>query len=98
MKSSVFVFCFVPVERAAAARALLEGLDDASAGAVAVLEERRAALHAERAQVKKDLRNETRKRKRLLAKAKGLSTDDLLNVVVMKAAAKAKAKAKATLG
>ena len=83
------------VERAAAARALLEGISDPSADAVAALEERRSRLQAERKEVKKALHNETRKRKRLLAKAKGLSTDDLLNVVVMKATAKSKAEAKA---
>ena len=82
-------------ERAAAARVILEGIEDASADAVNSLEQRRAELQRERMQIKKDLRNENRKRKRLLAKAKGLSVDDLLKVVTMKATAKAKAKAKA---
>ena len=59
------------------------------------MEERRARLQAERKEVKKALHNETRKRKRLLTKAKGLSTDDLINVVVIKETTKAKAKAKA---
>ena len=87
--------CLLPAERAAAARIILEGIEDASADAVKALEERRAELHRERARIKKELKNENRKRKRLLAKAKGLSVDDLLTVVTMKAAAKAKAKAKA---
>ena len=70
-------------------------MSDPSADALAALEARRARLQAERKEVKKAMHNEARKRKRLLAKAKGLSTDDLLNVVVMKATAKAKAEAKA---
>ena len=41
------------------------------------------------------MHNERRKRQRLLAKARGLSADDLLSVVVIKATAKAKAAAKA---
>ena len=89
--------CFdrLSAERAAAARVILEGIEDASADAVNSLEQRRAELQRERMQIKKDLRNENRKRKRLLAKARGLSVDDLLTVVTMKATAKAKAKAKA---
>ena len=86
--------CFA-AERTAAARVILEGIEDASADAVKTLEERRAELQRERMQLKKDLRNENRKRKRLLSKARGLSVDDLLAVVTMKAGAKAKAKAKA---
>ena len=88
-------FVRLSAERAAAARVILEGIEDASADAVNSLEQRRAELQRERMQIKKDLRNENRKRKRLLAKAKGLSVDDLLTVVTMKATAKAKAKAKA---
>ena len=52
-------------------------------------------MQAERREVKKELHNETRKRQRLLARAKGLTTDDLLSVVVIKATSKAKAAAKA---
>ena len=85
----------LPAERAAAARVILEGIEDASADTVKGLEERRAELQRERARVQKDLKNENRKRKRLLSKARGLSVDDLLTVVTMKATAKAKAKAKA---
>ena len=91
----LFGSVLLPAERAAAARAILEGTEDTSANVVTSLERRRAELLRERAQIKKDLKNENRKRKRLLAKAKGLSVDDLLAVVTMKAAAKANAKAKA---
>ena len=86
---------FLAGDRAAAARAFIEASPDASADALAALEERRAALQAERLQVKKELRNEARKRRRLLAKAKGLSEEELVSVMIMKAQAKAKASAKA---
>ena len=59
------------------------------------LEKQRAELQTARAQVSKDIRRENKKRKRLVSKAKGLSEDDLMNVLIMKAQAKAKAKAKA---
>ena len=45
---------------------------------------------------KRDCSNENRKRRRLLAQAEGFSDEDLMNVIIMKAAAKAKAKAKAS--
>ena len=93
---SLFLEAYVlPGDRAAAARAFFEASPDASADALAALEERRAALQAERLQVKKELRNESRKRKRLLTRAKGLSEEELVSVMIMKAQAKAKASAKA---
>lgn len=88
------VWC-IAGDRAAAARALLEASPDESAETMAALESRRAALQAERLQIRKDIRNESRKRKRLLAKAKGLSEDELVSVMIMKAQAKAKVKGKA---
>ena len=83
-------------DRTAEAIAILDGLEDPIANAVKELEERRARLQQERLEVKKALKSETRKRQRLLSKAKGLSTGDLLNIVVMKTKAQTKAKAKAT--
>jgi len=81
---------------AAQARALLEQSDDVQLTRIQELLEERAALNAERKRKSKDLKNEMAKRKRLLAKAKHLSTEDLLAVVVSRSsAAKAKAKAKA---
>ena len=57
------------------------------------LEKQRADLQAARTQLSKEIRRENKKRKRLVSKAKGLSEDDLMNVLIMKAQAKAKAKA-----
>ena len=57
--------------------------------------EKRKSLAHERLEVKRELRNETRKRKRLLAKVGKCSVEDLMNAVVIKSAAQAKAKAKA---
>ena len=92
---AIFVF-LVADRRRAATRALLESSPDTSAEAVAALNQRRAELQAERLQVKKDLKNENRRRKRLLVKAKGLAEEDLVDVMIMKAQAKAKAKASAS--
>ena len=63
-----------------------------------MLNQRRSDLQQERRQVTKDLKNENRKRKRLLVKAKGLTQDDLVDVMIMKAQAKAKAQAKSSAG
>ena len=57
--------------------------------------EKRKSLAHERLEVKRELRNETRKRKRLLSKVSKCSIEDLMNAVVIKSAAQAKAKAKA---
>ena len=57
--------------------------------------EKRKSLAHERLEVKRELRNETRKRKRLLSKVGKCSIEDLMNAVVIKSAAQAKAKAKA---
>ena len=57
--------------------------------------EKRKSLAHERLEVKRELRNETRKRKRLLSKVSTCSAEDLINAVVIKSAAQAKAKAKA---
>ena len=57
------------------------------------LEKKRAELQAVRVQLRKDIRRENKKRKRLVSKARGLSEDDLMNVLIMKAQTKAKAKA-----
>ena len=85
-------------QRRVATQALLESSPDKSAEAVAVLNQRRAELLQERRQVTKDLKNENRKRKRLLVKAKGLTQDDLVDVMIMKAQGKAKAQAKSSAG
>ena len=90
---------FVAVERRRiATQALLESSPDKSAEAVAVLNQRRSELQQERRQVTKEIKNENRKRKRLLVKAKGLTQDDLVDVMIMKAQVKAKAQAKSSAG
>ena len=86
---------YCSAERTAAARALAESLGDPAADTLADLEERRKRMQAERNALKKEINNERRKKQRLLAKAKGLTTDDLLGVIGARAAAAAKAKAKA---
>ena len=45
--------------------------------------------------MQRELRNEERKRRRLVEKARSLSTEDLVTILGARAAAKAKAKAKA---
>ena len=83
-------------EAAAAAVANIVGnLADPVAQRVADLEERRRALVQGRKAVQKDLRNEQRKKRRLLDKAKTLSDGDLLQVIATRAKAKSVAEAKA---
>ena len=93
----------------AAALALMGGMGDPAAGRVAQLEahrrglqDQRRALMMERADVQKKIKNEKKKRHRIMEKAKGLSDADLMNVIAARAAqakaaptAKGKAKAKA---
>lgn len=82
----------------AQARELLEASPDAALSRIQDLEAQRLAMNADRKRIARELKNETQKRKRLMTKARALSTDDLLNVVVSRAAqAKAKAKAKAMM-
>ena len=59
------------------------------------LEARRKQILRERDEVRRALRNEDRKRQRLIEKAKGLSNQDLMDILAARAAAKAKAKPKA---
>ena len=77
------------------AQALLAGVGDEAGGRIAALEEQRRRLAAERKEVLRTLRNEQRKRKRLIEKAKTLTNSDLMEVLGARAAAKAKAVAKA---
>ena len=83
--------------RAAEAIRILQGFGHEDAERLIQLEERRRTLHQQRQAVQKEIKNESRKRQRLLEKAKGLSDDSLLQVIVnraSKAEAKAKGKAK----
>ena len=68
-----------------------------SSHAIAALDARKKDIAAQKRDVAKQLKNEQQKRRRHMAKARNLSTEDLLNVVVTRATiAKAKAKAKAS--
>ena len=86
----------------AAALALMGGMGDSAAGRVAQLEahrrdlqDQRRALVKARAEVQKKIKNEKKKRQRIMEKAKGLSGADLMNVIAARAAqAKAAPKAK----
>ena len=81
---------------AAQARELLEGSPDAALTRIQELESERISLARDRKRLARELKNEMQKRKRLMAKARNLSTEDLLQVVVSRSAqAKTKAKAKA---
>ena len=83
-------------DSATEARALLENTADAQLTRIAALDAQKKEIAAQKRDIAKQLKNEQQKRRRLMAKAKNLSTEDLLNVVVSRAAAtKAKAKAKA---
>ena len=82
-------------ERKAAARAILESAGDPQASTLEALEERRKQLQNEKKEIKRELHNENRRRKRMLSKAKSLPSEDLLSIVAIRAAAKAKSKAKA---
>ena len=77
------------------ALAALEHVEYASASKLKERLEKRKALAVERAENKRELRNEARKRKRLLSKVNRCSVDELMNAVVIKSVAQAKAKAKA---
>ena len=81
---------------AAAALNLISQMGDPSADNVARLRAQKRALADQKKQTQKELKNEERKRQRLMTKAKGLSATDLVTILATKqAVAKAKAKAKA---
>ncbi len=76
------------------AQAILAGVGDMGGNRILLLEAQRRAIAAQKAQVVKELRSETRKRARLVEKAKGLTDADLVEVLAARAKAKAKAEAK----
>ena len=73
----------------------LENVGDASADRVATMNTRRRELLQERMSITREIKNETRKRQRLLEKARGLSNEALMEIVAARAARTAQAKAKA---
>ena len=80
----------------AEAFAILESHGDADASRLRALEERKRELHEARRAVAKEVKKETKKRRRIMEKAKGLSNETLLQVIVSRATTKANAKARAT--
>ena len=76
------------------ARVLLTCMAEDCADAVADLSNRKGELKREQQSIIKDIRNQQRKRARLLEKADGLGEADILNGLYIGTAAKAKAKAK----
>ena len=80
----------------AEAIAILESHGDADASRLRALEDRKRELHEARRAVAKEVKKEAKKRRRIMEKAKGLSNETLLQVIVSRATAKANAKARAT--
>ena len=62
---------------------------------IQALKQQRAQLKQQQMQVQRDVKNESRKRQRLMAAASKLSNNDLAQVFGIRAVAEAKAKAKA---
>ena len=78
------------------AQEVLAAMSDSSAATIADLQQKRRSISSQRTQVTREIKNETRKRKRLLSKVSGCTTEQLLTAAALKAAAEAKAIAKAT--
>ena len=76
------------------AQEVLAAMRDNSAATIADLQQKRRSISSERTQITRDIKNETRKRKRLLSKVSGCTTEQLLTAAALKAAAEAKAIAK----
>ena len=79
----------------AEAIAILESHGDADASRLRALEDRKRELHEARRAVAKEVKKESKKRRRIMEKAKGLSNETLLQVIVSRATTKANAKARA---
>ena len=70
-------------------------MGDPSSTALKDLAGQRRDLRKQRDELNRQIRNEERKRARLLERARNLSNDDLLSILGSRAAAKANAKPKA---
>ena len=78
------------------AQVLAENSDEGSTQTIENLREQRRQLQANKRALTKTLRNETRKRSRMLSRSAQLTNDDLVEVLqIRQARAAAKAKAKA---
>ena len=72
-------------------------MNDNSAATITDLQQKRRSISSQRTQITREIKNETRKRKRLLSKVSGCTTEQLLTAAALKAAAEAKAIAKSTV-
>jgi len=79
----------------AAALAMISGLPDAAADRVDVLKAEKKRLAGEKKRIAIEEKKEKQKRRRLMAKAKDLSDQELLSIIANRAQAKAKGKARA---
>ena len=70
-------------------------MGDPNSTALKDLAEQRRDLRKQRDELNRQIRNEERKRARLLERARNLSNDDLLSILGSRATAKANAKPKA---
>ena len=82
--------------RTAEAIEILRSAGDRDAEKLALLETRRKELHKQRMTLSKEIKNEVKKRRRLLTKARGLSNDSLLEVIAARHAKSAQSKANAS--
>ena len=84
-----------PVDELVAAVAAVAAAGDPAANRLAELEQDQRELQARKKANQKLIKNEQKKRQRPVEKAKKLSTEELQQVLVARAAAEAKAKGKA---
>jgi hypothetical protein len=89
------VFSPEPLTPVAAVWAAAAAIGDATGDAVVALQERRRVMKRERDQLTRDIRNADRRRARVVERARGLTDDDLFNIMATRAAAKAKGSSKA---
>ena len=76
------------------AHEVLAAMHDDGVAMIADLQQKRRRISIERTQITREIKNETRKRKRLLSKVSGCTTEQLLTAAALKAAQEAKANAK----
>ena len=73
----------------------ISAVGDEQAVQMSALQDRQRALVVQKQQLNKEIKNEQRKKARLVTKAKTLTNEDLVSILACRAAATAKAKAKA---
>jgi hypothetical protein len=78
----------------AAVLAAVGGVGDAAANRIQQLAQQKRDLANQRKRVASELKNEQKKKQRIMNKAKTLDTADLVQILAVRAAAKAKPKAK----